>query len=59
LEILRLLTRGLTNVEIADHLFISPKTVGHHVSAILAKLEVNSRTEAALFAVKQGLFNKK
>jgi DNA-binding NarL/FixJ family response regulator len=45
--VLRLVAQGLTNAEIADRLFISTKTAGNHVSAILAKLGVRSRTEAA------------
>lgn len=47
LDVLRALNDGLSNSEIADRLFVSPKTVDHHVSAILAKLEVASRGEAA------------
>lgn len=47
-QVLALLTRGLTNQAIADRLHISPKTVEHHVSAVLSRLEVRSRTEAAL-----------
>jgi DNA-binding NarL/FixJ family response regulator len=50
-EVLRLIARGLTNAEIAARLFISTKTAGNHVSAILAKLGVHSRTEAAAFAL--------
>jgi DNA-binding NarL/FixJ family response regulator len=53
LEVLALLTEGLTDTEIAESLFISPKTVGHHVSAILSKLDVRSRQEAALLAVQR------
>ena len=45
-DVLRLLDDGLTNVELADRLFLSVKTVDHHVSAILAKLEVNKRRDA-------------
>lgn len=50
LGVLELLEEGLTNPEIAARLFVSPKTVGHHVSAILAKLGVTSRSEAAALA---------
>jgi DNA-binding CsgD family transcriptional regulator/tetratricopeptide (TPR) repeat protein len=49
-DVLRLIAGGLTNTEIADRLFISPKTVEHHVSAILLKLEVPGRKEAAALA---------
>ena len=45
-EVLRLLDEGLTNPEIADRLFISLKTADHHVSAILAKLQVTGRRDA-------------
>ena len=50
LEVLRLITQGLTNAEAADRLFISVKTAGHHVSNILSKLGLRSRTEAAAYA---------
>jgi DNA-binding NarL/FixJ family response regulator/tetratricopeptide (TPR) repeat protein len=46
-EIARLLALGLSNAEIADRLVVSPKTVGHHVSAVLAKLAVRRRAEVA------------
>ena len=46
-EVLRLLADGLTNAELGERLFISAKTVDHHVSAILAKLQVASRRDAA------------
>jgi ATP/maltotriose-dependent transcriptional regulator MalT len=51
-EVLRLLGDGLSNREIAERLFISPKTAEHHVSRIYAKLGVNSRAEAAAFAAR-------
>jgi DNA-binding CsgD family transcriptional regulator/tetratricopeptide (TPR) repeat protein len=51
LEVLRLVAHGQTNAEIAAQLFLSPKTVQHHVTAILGKLGVSSRREAAALAV--------
>ncbi|HEX6538367.1 MAG TPA: AAA family ATPase [Candidatus Dormibacteraeota bacterium] len=50
LEVLTLLSEGLRNPDIAQRLFLSSKTVDHHVSAILAKLSVRTRREAALRA---------
>jgi DNA-binding NarL/FixJ family response regulator len=47
LDVLRLIEEGLRNSEIAARLCLSEKTVGHHVSAVLAKLDVSSRGEAA------------
>jgi DNA-binding CsgD family transcriptional regulator len=52
-EVLRLVAEGLQNAEIASRLYVSPKTVSHHVSAILAKLGVRTRTEAARLALKE------
>jgi two-component system, NarL family, response regulator LiaR len=54
-EILMLIARGKANKQIASELYLSEKTVKAHVSSILMKLGVQSRTQAALHAVKTGL----
>jgi DNA-binding NarL/FixJ family response regulator len=54
-EVLRLLARGLSNKQIAQALVIGEKTVKTHVSNILSKLNVSSRTQAALYAARIGL----
>lgn len=54
-EILQLVAQGLTNDEIAEKLVVSEKTVRTHVSHILAKLQLANRTQAALYALKEGL----
>ena len=54
-EILLLIAQGMSNQEIADELFITLKTVKTHVSNILAKLAVEDRTQAAIYAFKHGL----
>jgi two-component system, NarL family, response regulator LiaR len=51
-EVLALLARGRSNKEIADALVISRKTASVHVSNLLAKLQLNSRTQAALYALR-------
>jgi DNA-binding NarL/FixJ family response regulator len=55
LEVLKLIGEGLGNLEIADQLHISNNTVKTHVSNIFQKLEVNSRTQAAFYAMQKGL----
>jgi DNA-binding CsgD family transcriptional regulator len=51
-EVLRLLGEGLTNAAIAERLFLSPKTVEHHVGRIYRKLDLTTRGEAAAYAVR-------
>jgi DNA-binding CsgD family transcriptional regulator/tetratricopeptide (TPR) repeat protein len=57
-EILILLSEGLTNDAIGRRLFLSPKTVGHHVEAILQRLSAKSRTEAVFVARQRGLLTE-
>jgi len=54
-QVLRLVASGLGNREIATRLFLSPNTVANHIRAILAKTESANRTEAAAFAIRNGL----
>jgi len=56
-EVLQVLAKGKKNKDIAELLSISDTTVRKHVSNILAKLHLASRTEAALYAIKEGLSN--
>ena len=55
IEVLTQLAKGLTNTEIAKQLHLSDGTVRNHISAILTKLEVNDRTQAAILAIQHGL----
>ncbi|HEX2911574.1 MAG TPA: response regulator transcription factor [Chloroflexia bacterium] len=57
-EILRLLTEGKANKEIARHLNLSVATVKTHISIILGKLGLESRTQAAIYATNNGLLDK-
>jgi NarL family two-component system response regulator LiaR len=55
LETLRLIARGLSNKEIAKILVVHDRTVAKYVSSILEKLQLASRTQAALYAIREGL----
>jgi NarL family two-component system response regulator LiaR len=55
MEVLRLISGGLSNREIARELVLSEKTVKTHVSNILSKLHLADRTQAAIYALKEGL----
>ncbi len=54
-EVLKLVAKGLTNYEIASALIIGERTVGNHISSILSKLHLANRTQAALYALREGL----
>ena len=55
LDVLKLIAIGKDNAEIAQELFISPKTVKNHISNILMKLQIENRIQAAVYAVRSGL----
>jgi DNA-binding NarL/FixJ family response regulator len=54
-EVLRLVARGSSNRAIAERLFLSERTVAHHVGNILAKLQLGNRAAATAFAYEHGL----
>lgn len=54
-EVVALIAEGLTNAELAARLYISPKTAAVHVSNVLAKLQMSSRTEVATWAIREGI----
>jgi DNA-binding CsgD family transcriptional regulator len=58
-EVLALVAQGLRNSDVAERLFLSPKTVDHHISAILRKLDVRTRGEASAEAVRLGLTSQR
>jgi two-component system NarL family response regulator len=55
LEVLRLVARGMSNKDVAEELFISENTVKNHVRNILEKLQIHSRMEAVMIAVREKL----
>ena len=55
LSVLKLVAQGLTNNEIAQKLFLSERTVGNYIGSILSKLHLANRTQAALYALREGL----
>jgi NarL family two-component system response regulator LiaR len=59
LDTLKLIARGMSNNEIAQELHVHVRTVAKYVSAILEKLQLASRTQAALYAVREGLTDAK
>jgi DNA-binding CsgD family transcriptional regulator len=54
-QVLALLAEGLTNAEIAERLYISPRTAEHHVSNILSQLELDNRAEATAYALRHSI----
>jgi NarL family two-component system response regulator LiaR len=59
IEVLRLVGEGLTNAEIAARLIISEKTAKSHISNILSKLHLADRTQAAVYAWREGIMHHK
>jgi NarL family two-component system response regulator LiaR len=59
LETLRLIARGLSNQEIATELVVHERTIAKYVSSILDKLQLANRTQAALYALREGISDLK
>jgi DNA-binding NarL/FixJ family response regulator len=57
-DVLRLVSRGLSNAEIAERLVLSRRTVEHHVQDIYAKIGASTRARAAMFAMQHGLLDQ-
>ena len=55
LQVLKLIASGMSNKDMSAHLEISEKTVKSHVNQVLSKLQVTSRTQAALYALRHGI----
>ena len=58
IEVLKLVAKGLSNQDIAERLIVSERTVGSHVSNILSKLHLADRTQAAVYAWRQGIVRR-
>jgi len=58
MEVLRLVAQGMSNAEIGSTLFITERTVKAHVSNLLGKLHLSDRTQAAVFAWREGLMEE-
>jgi DNA-binding NarL/FixJ family response regulator len=54
-DVIRLIALGLSNKQISNKLFLSEKTVKNHISRIFSKLDVSARTQAAVYAIKNGI----
>jgi NarL family two-component system response regulator LiaR len=57
MEVLKLAAKGISNKDIAQQLFLSPRTIQAHLGNIFSKLDVGSRTEAVLYGLKKGWFS--
>ncbi|MBI9044397.1 MAG: response regulator transcription factor [Anaerolineaceae bacterium] len=57
MDVIKLLTKGLTNKEIGEKLFISPVTVRYHITSVLGKLNLSNRTQIVAYALKNNIIN--